>query len=154
MALRYDAAAGAEPATWDLPLDGVCRNQPRGALEQLGPVLLVARRAHAPDLSWRLGSVIDAYGVREFVETARWRLYRLPDSDFLGWERLSHLCQPWPTTPPPARMLHSRCASHARFSSSGWSGVPHISQVGWELTQTILRLEGAHLCRAAWLDMH
>lgn len=155
MALRFEAAAAVpEPSAWDLPPGGVCRNRPRGALEQLGPVLLVARRSRAPDLSWRLGNVIDAYGVREFVETSRWRLYRLPDSDFLGWERLSHLCQPWPATPPPARVPHARCASHARFAPSGWTQVAHVSDVGWELTHTILRLEAAHLCRAAWLDVN
>jgi hypothetical protein len=153
MALRAEASHWRGAPQWETAAEP-CRTRLHCALEALGPVLLVSRLSFAADARWRLGSVIDAYGVREFVEASRWRLYRLPDSDFLGWERLSHLCEPWVPMPQPLRMSRSHCASLARYASGGWNAVAHLSDVGWELTQTILRLEAAHLRRSAWLDVN
>jgi hypothetical protein len=57
-------------------------------LRMLGPVLLVAWPA-PPSREWRRECVIDSYGVRESLWLGDGRLFRLPDSDFFGWERLA-----------------------------------------------------------------
>jgi hypothetical protein len=118
----------------------------RSFLVQLGPVLLI----HAPsDAShaWCLHTSIDSFGVRESLRIAEGRVYRLPDSDFLGWERLASHCgagcegaaRGWPPTP--------RLASLVQSDAHAWRPVARISAPGWEQVQQVLRIESATLAR-------
>jgi hypothetical protein len=111
------------------------------SLEALGPVLLLSL-ARPQGAGWRLVTTVDALGVREYLDCGRWRAYRLPDSDFLGWERLAHLCSGGPVSPRTAIRLAPPRAQIARFAGGHWVDVSRVSVVGWEVAQSVMRLEG------------
>jgi hypothetical protein len=111
------------------------------SLEALGPVLLLSL-ARSQGAGWRLVTTVDALGVREYLDCGRWRAYRLPDSDFLGWERLAHLCTGVPASRCASIRVASPKAHIARFAGGHWIDVSHVSVVGWEVAQSVMRLEG------------
>jgi hypothetical protein len=130
--------------------DGVqCVARLARALESLGPVLLVQRTRSDTDTAWTLCSAVDAHGVREFVQAGPWRLYRLPDSDYLGWDRLAGLCR-CSDAAADIRKREPGRASLARVAAQRWQGVSRLSPIGWDVTREILGIEAAQLCRAAW----
>lgn len=122
-------------------------------LSQLGPVLLLRNASRRTDLRWRLRICIDSYGVRESLSVAGWRLFRLPDSDYFGWERLGARCIE--EREPDERVRRNAAplrASLAQAGPRGWEPVRRLSGLGWDVAQQILRRESATLCAAAWRD--
>lgn len=142
------------------------RDQLFARLSRLGPVLLVRRDALDGASTWRLSASIDSDGVREVLQVRDWRLYRLPDSDYLGWERVvadldeaprvhetDRTRRAWSTTSAEAEPSHCVArASLARAGRSGWLPVKRVSALGWDVTAQILRIEAATLCAAAWSE--
>jgi hypothetical protein len=121
-------------------------------LAQLGPVLLLRRRGEARDALWRLRTCIDSYGVRESLSIAGWRLFRLPDSDYLGWERLGAHCIAEVERDRAWHIGVRARASLVQAGPRGWHAVRRLSGLGWDVAQQILKREAATLCDAAWRD--
>jgi hypothetical protein len=119
-------------------------------LAGLGPVLLVCCPPLRTNHAWVLCHSVDSLGVREFIDAGGQRVYRLPDSDYLGWERLAGGCESRAIDavrrPDPRRRL----ASVARVHAGRWQPVTRLSELGWELTRHLLHLESACRCAAAW----
>jgi hypothetical protein len=120
------------------------------ATAMLGPVLLIrsCRPLSAPiaHLSIRL----DSFGPRESLVGRDFRIYRLPDSDFFGWERLAARL-PWceQAGPPSSEFMR---AGVVRGQRGGWTGVSRLSALGWEVCSEILASERAQLCPSVWRE--
>lgn len=151
MSLGSHGSSASDPvrgASWPCPGAGMALLRP---LSQLGPVLLVCGRERAAAAAWRLRTCIDSDGVQECLELGAWRVYRLPDSDFLGWDRLGSLCR-CEGRPGPPSPQHAQRASLAVAGDHGWEPVRRISAMGWEVARRIVQREAAILCAAAWRD--
>ena len=137
-------------ATPVLDSDAALRSIP--CFAGLGPVLMV-RCAPCEFLpGWRICQTIDSFGVREYLECGALRLHRLPDSDYLGWERIAH----------DAGIVEAPCrsaiAAHPeRIASTVWvrasrvEPVVRLSSIGWHVVQSLLRIERARLVDAVEL---
>lgn len=139
----------APPMSLDLPASWAAADPvvalstaPRAALRALGPVLLIGIRAPACQ-SWRRECVIDSFGVRESLWLGDCRLFRLPDSDFYGWERLADEARLHPRSLRCRGVSLRVDARVVRASPAGWSAVRQLSALGWEQARQIAQLEGA-----------
>jgi hypothetical protein len=147
--MAFDPAPPRDDETWVAP--GRSDANAREAffaptkLHALGPVLLVALPTPA-SRAWHRECVIDSYGVRESLWLGDCRLFRLPDSDFFGWERITYESPLHPRS-LPSRGASRRCdARVVRASPAGWSAVHQLSALGWEQARQIVQLEGATWC--------
>lgn len=137
----------ARPAWWSGAAPTDPSLLPFARLAELGPVLLVRIE---PDVrrAWALSVSVDARGVRECLHIPRWRIYRLPDSDYLGWERLTERVGSvghrivYPGRPRRAGVV---CAT-----ARGWQTATRISLPGWRLVEEVLKDETATLSAAVW----
>jgi hypothetical protein len=94
---------------------------------------------------------LDSYGLRECLEGSAFRLYRLPESDFFGWERIAAQLPWFERASRPSRPQRNR-AGIVTGRARGWQNVNRLSALGWDVCKEILRAESAELCSAVWRD--
>jgi hypothetical protein len=122
------------------------------AFASLGPVLLVRSCTRLSTCVAQLSVRLDSFGLHECLEGDGFRLFRLPESDFLGWERLASRL-PWSERVGVDAASDDRRAGVVCGHPHGWSGVTRLSALGWDVCREILRCERARLCASVWRDL-
>jgi hypothetical protein len=125
---------------------------PHVAFASLGPVLLVRSPLPLSTAVAQLSVRLDSFGLNECLDGDGFRLYRLPESDFLGWERLASRL-PWSERAGVGATGDDRRAGVVCGQPNGWSSVTRLSALGWDVCREILRCERARLCAAVWRDL-
>lgn len=126
-------------------------------LSALGPVLLVGRRPPVHGVpatsarDWRVR--IDCEGCDEsFLLAGEWRVFRLPDTDYLGWQRLVDALAPQAETPERRALPWLRRAWVVRFAGSRAVGQRRLSLAGALRAAELARRERARLASAGFRD--
>jgi hypothetical protein len=134
-------------------LDGSSASGSRIALERplaswlarLGPVLLVRGSGCVRLRQGRRSCAIDSFGVRESLHFDDCRIYRLADSDYLGWEHIAAVCRDGVAPRIDRAGAPMRRAHVVRSAERTWIPVTQLSALGWQQVEEILCWEGARL---------